>query len=289
MREVHFIPSASKKPDFGGRGKDKMKNYYIELDDLPRRLTWPAPLSGLCFHEDAIGTYDGIRPDNIEFAIRMKSDDQLAVDIQNGILTEIHFPHVMIKLPKSSFTTNRFSPRRAVSLIYASRHLDIFLNDGIIRAPYCWELGDLQFTEFLLKKMNSLVSKVYLPGIVDQLDALAWSMLHEIVVMCKLPRGDHDSPRLKIQHIASFFRQHYSEKIELDKLLRKYGLSQRTFYRYWSEQFQQTPKQFQLMLRIQEAQHLLSFSDSVQEIANRVGFTDVSAFFNICVIYLHTL
>ena len=255
-----------------------MKNYYIELDGFHRRLTWPVPLSGLCFYEDAIGIYDGIRPDNIEFGIRMKSEDQLAVDVQNGVITEMPFPHVMIKLPKSSFTTNRFSPRRALALIYDSRYLDTFLSSGIIREPYCWKLGDLQFLEFLLKKINSLVNKIYLPGIVDRLDTLAWSVLHETLVMCELPNSSEDSPRSKIRQIASFFKRHYSEKIDLDKLLRKFGLSQRTFYRYWSEQFQQTPKQFQQTLRIQEARHLLSFSDSVQEIANRVGFNDVSAF-----------
>lgn len=255
-----------------------MKNYYIELGKLPRQLTWPVPLSALCFWEDAIGTYDGIRPDNIEFALRLKSSDMTASDIQDGVPTEMHFPHVMIKMPKSSFTTNRFSPRRALALIYDSQHLDMFRSRGIIREPYCWELVDLQFIEFLINKMNKLVGKVYLPGVADRLDMLAWALLHEIVVMCRIPRGEHDSPRTKIQLIASYYRQHYSEKIELETLLRKYGLSRRTFYRYWSEQFQQTPKQFQLMLRLQEAQHLLIFSDSVSEVADRLGFTDVSAF-----------
>lgn len=258
-----------------------MENYLLHLNDLPRELGFPIPLDSLVSYESARGTFNGVRPDNIEFAFRLESPERYAIDMQDSIQYENTFPHLFIKMPGSRFRTNKFRPRRVFVLIYDGKYLDLFRNEGIPVNAICWPIVDLNLVRWLIRKMNELVESLHVPGIADRLDSLAWTLLHEVVLMkgkntdSRLKRND---PVCRIQQIASFYRRHYTEKIDLDVLLSKHGFSRRTFYRYWAQLFKQSPKQYQLFLRLQEAARLLSYNNSVSEVAGQLNLTDVSNF-----------
>lgn len=256
-----------------------MNNYLLHLADLPRRLHFPIPLDSLVSYENATGTFNGIRPGNIEFALRLESSDKFAIDFQNSIRYENQFPHLFIKLPHSRFRTNKFLPRKIFALIYDGKHLDTLRGEGIPLEKICWPVKDTSLIQWTVDKIDELVEKLHLPGVVDQLDSLAWNLLHEAVLAGTDTADGTECVQLrKIQHIASFYRRHYAEKIDLNVLLSHHGLSRRTFYRYWAQFFDFTPKQFQLALRLQEAARLLSYDNSISEIAEKLNFADLSYF-----------
>lgn len=256
-----------------------MNNYLIHLADLPRRLRFPVPLDSLVSYENAVGTFNGIRPGSIEFALRLASCDKFSVDFQDSIRYENQFPHLFIKMPYSRFQNNKFRPRKVFTMIYDAKYQDTLRAEGIPLEKICWPLGYSPLIQWLIDKMDELVESLHLPGIVEQLDALAWNLLHELVLAGTNTGELPECVQLrKVQLIASFYKRHYAEKIDLNTLLSHHGLSRRTFYRYWAKFFDFTPKQYQLSLRLQEAARLLSYDNSVSEIAGQLNFADISYF-----------
>lgn len=258
-----------------------MKNYHIHLDDLPRTLHAPLPLSALVSYDNAVGTWNGRRGNIMEFAIRISAPDSRSVDIQNGVETRMPFPHVYLKYPESDFHSPPFAPREAFALLYDGSLRDRLTECGILLDTVAWPLQITEEMKWLMQTIDSLCESVSVPGCIDRIDAYALCLLQEVMLQQsrRLPRSETDSFYSdKIQRIASYLRSHYAERIELDGLAAKYGLSRRTFFRYWSKLFPHTPGQYLLELRMREARRLLHYDLPVSEIAIRLNFSDFSYF-----------
>lgn len=73
--------------------------------------------------------------------------------------------------------------------------------------------------------------------------------------------------------------EHYPEtKISVEEMASKAFLSKYHFIRNFKQEIGLTPHQFQLQNRIRKAQHLLSVSDTITEVAMTTGFCDQSHF-----------
>ena len=161
-----------------------MQNYHVHLKDIPRRLKRSPKLSGIVSFVDATGTWSGRRPGNIEFAIRLKSNDPCSNEVQNGIHYEMKFPHVFIKKPNSEFYTKPFAPRRAFVLIYEEQETAALLTSGFSLSNVSWPLVVTDECESLIEKMEQLCENLFHPGTADRLDALALCMLTELFLQC---------------------------------------------------------------------------------------------------------
>jgi transcriptional regulator GlxA family with amidase domain len=85
-----------------------------------------------------------------------------------------------------------------------------------------------------------------------------------------------DKAVIAIQH---YIHQHFSSTLSVSELARKFHLTERTLHRRFSKATSLSPKQYQQKLRIQSACDTLeSTGESVQQIANAVGYDDISAF-----------
>ena len=256
-----------------------MKNYHIHLNDLPRSLNSPLPLSALVSYDNAMGTWNGKRGNVMEFAIRLSSPDPRSVDIQNGVETRMPFPHVYLKYPGSDFHSPPFAPRAAFALLYDGSLTGRFGECGISCGPVTWALEITGEIRELIHKIDLLCEKVSVPGSIDRIDFLALCLLRE--VMLQQPRKEPETDPFyteRLQRIASYLRCHYAERIDLNVLAAKHGFSRRTFFRYWSRIFPCPPGEYLLNLRMREARRLLHSEMPVSEIALRLNFPDPSYF-----------
>ena len=84
-----------------------------------------------------------------------------------------------------------------------------------------------------------------------------------------------------------WLQDHFSEELKLDMVAQRHGMSERNFSRRFKQAVGQTPSQFIQELRINNARDLLQYSNlSINEIADRVGFSDMSYFAKIFRKYL---
>ncbi len=96
----------------------------------------------------------------------------------------------------------------------------------------------------------------------------------------KNPTGNNCSEMENIiREIASYFQLKFRNSVDIDELCRKNGISRRSFFRAWSAQYEQSPHQYILELKIKEAERLLlNRHMQIKEIASELGFDNHSYF-----------
>ena len=105
----------------------------------------------------------------------------------------------------------------------------------------------------------------------------------EVAGLCGMVRSYEGAraeitPYLEMLPVTEFLKVNYAEKIPIEVLARKVGLSVRQFERKFQKTFNTSPQKYILKFRILKACELLVESRiSVTEVALRVGFFDHSA------------
>lgn len=87
-----------------------------------------------------------------------------------------------------------------------------------------------------------------------------------------------DSEESMLENVCEEIRTRLAETITLDELARKAGMDRYSLIRQFGRQFNTTPHAWQIMLRMNEARHLLENGMSITETALEVGFYDQSHF-----------
>lgn len=261
-----------------------MKNYFLHFQDLPRTLSAPLPLSALLSCDNALGTWNGKRENRMEFAVRLGSSDAYSVDIQDGRETRLAFPHVYLKYPGSDFHSPPFARREAFALLYDGSLCGRLEEHGILLDTVAWPLEITPEIRELIRKIDTLCESMSVPGCIDRIDGYALCLLRELMLQHPARRNENPSQTDsfyagKIQRIASYLRAHYAERIRLEELAERVGLSRRTFFRYWKREFpSHSPIRYLQELRMREACRLLRYEMPVSEIAERLHFSDPSYF-----------
>ena len=79
--------------------------------------------------------------------------------------------------------------------------------------------------------------------------------------------------------VESWILSHFHEPIHFESLADKFDMSWRTFYRRFQQSFGETPKVYLQKLRVNAARRLLeSDADTIEQIAFRVGYSDITFF-----------
>ena len=86
-------------------------------------------------------------------------------------------------------------------------------------------------------------------------------------------------PRLRLQPALDWMRAHVCERVSLDLLAEKCGMSVTHFRRLFAETFRETPSKYALRIRLDHARDLLEKSTrTIVDIALECGFYDQSHF-----------
>ena len=129
-----------------------------------------------------------------------------------------------------------------------------------------------------LQRIRNSFSRLQYPGVADRLDCLAIELAQEAMIASLSWEKNPASkmiPDERIFLISNYFRMHFDGPVDLDSLLRKHGMTRRTFYREWKKYYTVTPAQYLIDLRLQCACELLRDpGKKIYEIAAESGFSD---------------
>ena len=104
-----------------------------------------------------------------------------------------------------------------------------------------------------------------------------FSMLLILLAQAWTPRIKRSDS--KLMETADYMDSHYSEAMTLDQLSRRAGMSKNQFLRRFRQEFNTTPIQYLLELRMKHACTLLEQSDlTIDRIASLTGFCDGNYF-----------
>jgi AraC-like DNA-binding protein len=126
----------------------------------------------------------------------------------------------------------------------------------------------------LFEQVEKLLPVCNSPGVADRLDRLAVMLGLEAMLSALEPSEEpvrNGSERICL--VEKYFQFHYAENFDLEAVLKKYGMSLRTFYREWKAAFSVSPARYLLNLRMQRACRLLRNADlRIYEIAKICGY-----------------
>ena len=261
--------------------KDTPKNISISLRNIPRILHGDFQLRQFLELPGSVGTWNGIRVDNLEFCIRLACKDRAARECQDGRTTETPYPHVYVKKPQSVYYSGTFSPRKAIVLIYPGTDFQKFCKLGLNADCLAWKIQLTPEITELIENLKKASSSLYLRGTPDRMDGLACQLIRELLIQNRQAESG-DQNELRIRQAASWLTSHYMEPVDMDQFFVRFGFSRRNFYRCWQKVFDVSPKEYLRNLRLQEAERLLeSHMVSVADIAWQMQFRDVSHFIRI--------
>ena len=92
------------------------------------------------------------------------------------------------------------------------------------------------------------------PGVADTIDVLAIQLICAIIIGQQQPSAVKDYGRMNLYNLAAELRQ----GADLNALIRKSGVGQRTFYNEWKKEFGVSPVQYRLREGIRQARELLA-------------------------------
>ncbi|OCT15329.1 hypothetical protein A8709_14655 [Paenibacillus pectinilyticus] len=130
--------------------------------------------------------------------------------------------------------------------------------------------------DLVLKMIDSWQMQTYM-GIMEA-NQLAHEWLMELFKQYMKPQTASRPPKPFLNWITSYFAYNISEPINVDDMAKRAGLSPSRFNVVFKEQFQMTPYQYLLKLRIEHSQELLTEGISIQKVSQYCGFTDVHHF-----------
>lgn len=137
-----------------------------------------------------------------------------------------------------------------------------------LETPHSVKLRDLVF-----KIIECWQSQTYL-GIMEA-NQLAYEFLTVIFKSYMKPQAASSSRRPFLNWITSYLAFRISEPINVSDMAKRADLSPSRFTVLFKKQFNMTPYQYLLNLRIQHAQELLKEGMSLQQTSEYCGFTDV--------------
>ena len=248
----------------------------IIMTNVPRRIRFPFPVHSLGYIQDSVLQKARNRyRDKLEFCIRLRSDEETSQDAFDGVEQGLPFPHAVIKAPDVEHSYEIRKPRDAFYFIYRGSVIPLLEKSGIAPEPFLWSITLTSPIRNLITELRALFPHSQDPEAAEQIDLLCFALLEQIIRFRNKRNAEENFYEKKIRSAASWIQLHYREPFRLETVVRKHGLSKRTFFRYWNLYFKETPLQWVLALKLNEAKRLLCDTDrSVFRIAEDLNIRD---------------
>ncbi len=116
-------------------------------------------------------------------------------------------------------------------------------------------------------------------GICDRIDELCYSILHEIILGSCGNAQKISLQEKQIRRAVSWLHSHMLDQVDGVRLAGQFGVSQRSFTRHWRAYMKESPHQYLISLRMEEAKRLLAETGlRVGEIAGKIGYSSLESF-----------
>lgn len=259
-----------------------MFHELLHLSTLPRRISFPFPLTIFsCSEGLAAGHVVRRLESELEFCFRFSSTEKEAEDCIDDHVYRTGFPFLLIRKPDILHKHRINGVREALSLYYSGGLMEKFESIGFDLTLPGRPFVRTAEIDGLVSRMRGLTGIIELPGIVEKMDLLAFQLLETVFLQVQAGgMGSVSSEEERVRRIASYFQLHFSEKIELDLLLRRFGISRRSFFRHWREFYPEPPARYIRSLRFNEAvRQLNTLTLPTETIIRQCGFSDRTLFY----------
>ena len=258
-----------------------MPETYCNISEIPRKSKFPLQLQRFYFcrnyrlHPSA----PPLERDWFEVSLRLESAAEICRDIVNGKAVEVPFPNATWKMPRTLCHPGDDLPRDVVSLLYPESSLKYFEELDMIPEEKCLHIPSTQEIKKLVQKLKNLSANLHTPGVIDEMDWLAFSLIKTILLENRRPAAGEDSPAIIVKNVAAWLKIHCCEEFDLMEQIRRYGISHTLFYQEWHKHFERTPHQEIMQERLNiAAQMLRQTSLPIAAIVKEVRFSGTYAF-----------
>ena len=256
-------------------------SYELLLDGL-RRVPFPYPLLRAGSTRETCRLNNNVCfQDRLEVCIRLSAEEEFAMDEIDGRSFRTPFPHIFFKYPFHRLRYSYGVPRNTVHFCYSLDAIAKMRAAGILPNEECFHLP-LELTDriqLLVRRFTELLNRTLEPGMLERLDITAFELLAECLMLQRYPKTDSNYCAGEILAIASRLKQNFRENPDFAELARNHGMSLRSFFRRWSEHFEESPTRFIQKLKVDEAARLLRETGMpVASVAAFVNLGDTSYF-----------
>ena len=161
-------------------------------------------------------------------------------------------------------------------LVYPASAFDWFVSSGLMPESCCAEFEITPQILRLLDDLKSCCKNISAPGTADKTDMIALRLITEIV-MQNAP--ELDLRRGTVRTLALAIDRDPLAEVDLKAAAASLGVSLRTFFRYWQQEFTESPVSYQLRRRLEVAARYLRCSDlDMPAVAEKSGFSTAGYF-----------
>jgi transcriptional regulator, AraC family len=210
---------------------------------------------------------------DLEVCIRLGDENEYGVDYINGKEYRTPFPHVVLKSPGLAHSFRSVGEREVCFFHYPAESVMVLERYGMDFSLPIWPIVYSGNIERLFAEAENYVSSLHTAGVPERIDAIFLRIMVELFLCRENVARKPDFNEKKIREAASYLHSHCAEKIDMPRLIASCGMSRRAFYLHWRRFYSQSPAQFVLAQRIQQAKFLLKNTDhSVSRIAEELSF-----------------
>jgi len=225
--------------------------FRFDLSNVARKVPFPFPLKNAGSVEGD-STEDGgsryCQQDRLEVSLRLEDQREIAEDRIDGEIVQTPFPNVCLKY-SGTLWHYEYTNRHTIFFDYACETCDIMRRDGILPEKCVWDFRLTPEIRTLVHSFREMLLHIMEENVIDRLDFTGFRILREVIYQRNMadrpPLPEHD----QIMKSASHFRAYFNRDIDIDELVKQYGMSRRSFFRHWNNCFRVTPARYILSLR----------------------------------------
>ena len=260
-----------------------MENQTFDLRNIRRYLDFPLKIETIGFRPKNNWVHRHNRITQYFLCFILKSEKLFTITRVNGSLRKSNGQAAHMGLVRPGTVMDSVEPSCKDELFFTYSPSAGEQIDNFHLQPCSFEPTPA-FNDTLQRIRNSF-SRLQYPGVADRLDCLAIELAQEAMIASLSWEKNPASkmiPDERIFLISNYFRMHFDGAVDLDALLRKHGMTRRTFYREWKKYYTVSPAQYLINLRLHCASELLRDpGKKIYEIALESGFSD-PMYFNHC-------
>lgn len=244
---------------------------FRDLSSVPRILPVPYRLSEAGYLPDQVIFHRNRMIKDLYLCVILNTDGQSSSYVNGVKLTERNdVPYLTILLPGTRIDTINTYRHDEIFFRYSGKAADAVLSLGLESCHF----GLTPEIVETISEIKRVIEETDSPLTADRMDLLALRFFAAIKASHDGICGDYVPDGTRFQELLSYVSIHACGKLDVDELVKRFGMSRRTFYRIWSRKFSIPFSKYLCSLRVAAAESLLAETNlTLGEIAARTGFT----------------
>ena len=251
-----------------------MEKFVLNIEPVPRLLSFPLKVRSLGYvpvnYHNRKCAYE-----TVDFSFELSGTTPNSIITAAGKEHINKFPCALVNVPDVYYETLTPTAWEVLYFAYDKTLFPLIHEWNLDKLHPKWEFQITTNINRIIKDIFELSGRIHEHGVCDKIDALCYSLIVETITYNQNTVHMIDNNEQIVREIASYVEFNYDKDISILKLLKKHGISKRTFFRYWKKIFRSSPTKYINELKINSARGMLKDSLlRITEIAENLGFKD---------------